>query len=268
MIVAVVALLGTGVWALFFNAYFAVDTVVINGAHYVDEGRLYGIVNDQLDTRRWLFFPQDNIFMFSKNELASLIQNEVSVRNLTIDKDLPRSLTISFKEVEPAAIWSNGEQYYYVNAELDVLSPVSPVLARQSDYITLESGVGEEHVVWTETGRAINVSPDYLAAAELLYREYGSGNEVDEGMAEEGSGSEEALPRVHIQAQPVFIVTTQETTLTMLSLEGLEVYFNIDEDIAAQMQKLDAVLAEKFNGADLVNTTYIDLRFGDKVYFR
>jgi hypothetical protein len=48
---------------------------------------------------------------------------------------------------------------------------------------------------------------------------------------------------------------------------GPAVYFNIEEDIDKQINKLIIIKNEKIK-KDFNKKTYIDLRYGDRVYYR
>lgn len=252
---SILAILATIVWAFLYNPYFTVNEVVIKGAGYVDEGRLYDAVNEQLDERRWLILRQDNIFALSKRQLLARIAAEVMVHDLQLNKDLPGSVTISFVEAEPVAVWSENGNHYYIDADLRVLAPVSEGVATNAPYLHLNAAAAETHVVWTNGVRVVDVVPVYLAAAQAVRERYGRREAQAEG--EKGRGIATA-----------FTITAQETTLTMQYDGGPAVYFNVDGDIDAQIAKLDVLLAEKFNPDELATLRYIDLRFGEKIYYQ
>lgn len=261
IVALLVAVFVAAIWGVLYNSYFSIENVVIKGAGYVNEGNLYRIAEDQLERRRWLVFPQDNIFTFSKGQLAAAIQNEVSVRNLRIDKDLPGSVTVTFEEAEPVAVWFEEDRYYYIDNELRVLSPVSEALAQSAPYVTLRAGEGETHIAWRGGARVLTIDPAYVTAAQMLRERYGA-----RPLAETDAEANREVVDPAIDS--TFTVTTQETTITMHYQNGPQVHFTIDGDVGAQMAKLDVLLAEKFNPDELAKTAYIDLRFGEKIYYQ
>ena len=50
--------------------------------------------------------------------------------------------------------------------------------------------------------------------------------------------------------------------------KNFKVIFSLDNNVEDQILNLDLVLKEKISQEDLVGLEYIDLRFGNKVYFK
>ena len=56
-------------------------------------------------------------------------------------------------------------------------------------------------------------------------------------------------------------------TIKIKLIDGPGIYFNIDENLKQQLDKLLVIKNEKIKD-DFLTKQYIDLRFGDSVYFR
>ncbi|MDP1538585.1 MAG: hypothetical protein Q8M00_00960, partial [bacterium] len=59
-----------------------------------------------------------------------------------------------------------------------------------------------------------------------------------------------------------FIISSREK-LIVLTQEGWELYFNLQEDVKWQLAKLKALLEEKIPPEKRKNLEYIELRFGN-----
>lgn len=247
--VAALAAVSAAAWVLFYNPYFAIEEVVITGGSYIDEGPLYEQVAEQLNERRWWIFNQENIFVFSKKQVAARLQEHVSVDDLAIDRDLPRTLVISFTEKLPAAVWVEEGGAYYIDEEMAVLAnvPGSGVLSGQ---LILKPESGQKHVVVRNGQRVVNLSPAYVQAAAELWNEFGT------------------TPQEALAIEPSFTAVKREVTLIMHYRTGPRVYFNLDDDLQLQIEKLETLLAEKFNPEELAKLEYVDVRFGEKVYYK
>ena len=64
-------------------------------------------------------------------------------------------------------------------------------------------------------------------------------------------------------------VNKQESSVNLNIINnGPEIFFNIEEDLGAQFKKLEVLISEKLKGDRLKKLEYIDLRFGEKVYYK
>ncbi|MDI6883520.1 MAG: hypothetical protein QMC93_03670, partial [Patescibacteria group bacterium] len=59
-----------------------------------------------------------------------------------------------------------------------------------------------------------------------------------------------------------------EEKLTVQILEGWQIFFDPSRDISEQILNLTAILKEKIPPENRRNLEYIDLRFGNKIYFK
>jgi len=55
--------------------------------------------------------------------------------------------------------------------------------------------------------------------------------------------------------------------LVIMTKEKWEIYFHPERDIEWQLKKLKTVLEKEFSGDKRMDLKYIDLRFGDRVYY-
>lgn len=244
---AVIAAIGGFVWALFFNAYFFVDNVIVNGAQRIDEYRIYNIIDQQLQKKRLLFFPQQNIFIFSKRKLKKEILYNFSVNDLRVNKNLPRTLTVSFSEKIPAAIWSEQNRYYYIDADMTVLAEVEGLQVNAAEFIALKNETDQPLIRQSGLSKKVSLAKNYLLFCLALTQK-----SKEQGIA----------------IANTFDINEPEKTLRLRITDGPAVYFNAESDWENQFEKLTVLLSEKLNPNDLKKLEYIDLRFGDKVYYK
>ena len=243
---AVALVAGIG-WLLFFNRYFFIDNIIINGSKNIAEGKIYEIIEGRLQTRRLLFLPQKNIFVFSKRQAKKEILKNFFVADLKINKKLPRTLKISFNENTPVAVWAEGDAYYYIDNNLVVLSPV--------DNLEL-------------TGQLLifkNVSVNMEIKTEGLTKKVG----VGEKYAQACLNLTSKLKAAGLDAESICEINKPDGEVRFnLKAGGTKLRFNVDEDIEKQLEKLKVLLSEKISKDQLTKLEYIDLRFGDKVYYK
>ncbi|MFH1482541.1 MAG: hypothetical protein ABIE46_03405, partial [Patescibacteria group bacterium] len=62
-------------------------------------------------------------------------------------------------------------------------------------------------------------------------------------------------------------IDNEEGTIELKVVSGPIIYFNIKDDLLKQVSKLDVTISQKLK-EEFIKKTYIDLRYGDKVYYR
>ena len=245
LIALVIALIAGLTWALFFNAYFLIGHVNIEGAKLIDQNKIYHIIDQQLQASG--FFNQQNIFIFSKSRAKKEILNNFNVKDLRINKNLPDTLVISFTEKTPVAVWLENENYYYIDSDCNVLSQVDSLSVDATRFIILENELNDSLISQSGEGRQVSLATEYV-----LF-----GLQASKWAAQEGIG-----------INNIFKINQLEKTMRMQIDAGPHVYFNIDNDEQTQLNKLKILLAEKLNENELSKLNYIDLRFGDKIFLK
>ena len=247
LLLLLAALLAGGIiWLLFFNGYFSIDNVIINGSQRIATGKIYDIIDGQLQQKRLFFFPERNIFVFSKRQAKNEILKNFFVTNLKIKKKLPRTITINFSENDSAAVWAEEGGYYYIDNNLIILSPVENLTLTGNllilKNIPQESGIKSEGLT-----KKITVGEEYFRACLSLTNKLQNILTID-------SVCEVNKPEGEVRFN--------------VSANGPKIHFSAEEDLEKQLKKLEVLLADKVPKDKLAKLEYIDLRFGDKVYYK
>ena len=244
---AALILSGTLAWALFFNVYFTIDDVIVQGAELIDEHKIYNIIEKQLQKKRLFIFKQNNFFVFSKRQVKNEILKNFNVADLRVNKDLPRALTVSFAEKTPAAVWSENDHYYYIDADLTVLAEVESLSLNTRQFIVLKNETTQPLIRLSGLVKKVSLDKTYVFfCLNLAQKAVAGGVSIDS----------------------VFLVNEPEKTIRLHITDGPQAYFNVENDLNSQFEKLNILLTEKFNPNDLKKLDYIDLRFGDKIYYK
>ncbi|MFA5318110.1 MAG: FtsQ-type POTRA domain-containing protein [Patescibacteria group bacterium] len=235
-------------WLLFFNRYFEIENVIVEGGQRIEDYKIYNIIGDQTQENRFFFFNQSNIFSFSKRQAKKEILNNYFVDDLKIDKKLPRTIKVIFSERQPAAVWCEEEKYYYVDENLNILLQIDSLDVNVGDYIILKNAEQKTAIEKGGSGKKVAIGEEYLKACLNL--------------------ASEALAN-KIEIDRICKINEKEITVSLNIINnGPEIFFNIEEDLGLQLKKLKALIAEKLKGERLRQLEYIDLRFGEKVYYK
>ena len=65
-----------------------------------------------------------------------------------------------------------------------------------------------------------------------------------------------------------FINIVSDKRVDVETLEGWDIYFNLKDKISSQVLNLGLVLKEKISSEARRNLEYVDLRFGNQVYYK
>jgi hypothetical protein len=217
--------------------------VSIEGAHTVSEEALRAIVHEKLAGRVALLFPKRSVFFYPEASIeAALLSAFPELQSAELSLTDPTSLTVRVSERLPAALLCSRES--------EVVTPC---------YFL------DRH------GYAFAESPDFSGSAYVRFYD-GTPPSI---------GSQVLAPELFEQVL-AFTHSLKELSLTpselRLSPEGnydvvLEggAYIKISSDVGfleARDNLASILSSDAFAGRDIEELEYIDLRFGNKVYYK
>lgn len=238
-IFAFLAVCAALVWLLFFSSVFTVKYVEVRGAQLSSAGDIETMAHMQTEEKRIFFLQQDRLFVFKSEDFKSKLINDYSLENVKIIKKLPSTLIIELQEKQAAAVWLEAEQYYLVDSAADIISPSSP--EELSVPIIRNNGLPKIKE------RKVDVDPSIISTASQIFTNFPS--------------------RFSWISVKELAVSNDARTLILASAKGPMIYFNTSEAVDPQLVRLDTLLQgdlrSRFEKLD-----YIDLRFGDKLYYK
>jgi cell division septal protein FtsQ len=190
-----------------------------------------------------------NIFWVDRNQVAARLRALPLVQHVEIDATLPDTVDISILERQPVAFWLSGEQSYLVDGEGVILKAVDPE---------------------TQSARACAGQPcdPRLAPLPSVVQVDGQplapGDRVDASALAASASLTSLLPTLGVQ--PIGFEWSRDAGLEVPTRDGWRVRFDDGSSIEEQLASLRAIrdqLAQTQTSASL-----IDLRFGDRPYFR
>lgn len=174
------------------------------------------------------FFGSGNILFFDADETSRIILEKFQkIANLNIKKELPDILIVQIEERKPVAVFFKDENYFFIDQEGVIFEKISEL---PKDALIIK---GDEKFVQKERIEKI------LKINSNLKDDLG------------------------VPLEEILIIS--ETKLNAKTLEGWEIYFNLEGDLDWQLEELAVVLKEKIPSEERGNLEYIDLRF-DKIY--
>jgi POTRA domain, FtsQ-type/Cell division protein FtsQ/DivIB, C-terminal len=190
-----------------------------------------------------------NIFWVNRGEGAARLSTLPLVQHVEISATLPDTVDIRIVERQPAGFWTSGDQTFLVDREGVILKAVDAETA----HIRACAGqpcdpqaVGLPSVVQAQAG------------------DLGPGDHVDANALSTSARLASLLPGVG--AQPVSFQWSQDSGLDVAMADGWTARFDQATNLEQQVSALGAVRGELARKKTIAG--FIDVRFGDRPYFR
>ena len=242
---------------LFTSDYFSIKDIVIAGYDRVSPQEIETVISSQQNKKRLLFFNQKNIFLFDKKSVIKELMANPLLESVKINRNLPGTLKIMVTEKTKGLIWALGNQQYYLDLSgvviraIDSSDLIIEKTAAGTDIVRPEAASGNYPLVYDLSAEAVTVGQS-ATSANLVKFVLGLAEEIKAG--------------VNIDISHFNVVTPYFPEVTLITKDGWEVRFKISDDYAKQVRILDSVLEQEVK--DRNNLEYIDLRFGEKVFYK
>jgi cell division septal protein FtsQ len=226
----------SGIYLFLFHPLFQVTSVVVENSANINESNLLEYVNKKTQ-RKLLFLNSKSIFLFSEKKTQNKILSQVSIiKDISIKKVFPGEIKINLVERNPVVICCkeyNTKHCHYMDKE----------------------------------GIAFQKTEDISGGFLLFIKEngYSLGDKVvDENYMNNIFFLANELRKIEIEINYVNI--TKENTIELVTKEGWSVLFSLENN-KSELNNLKLIL-EKIGGEKIKNLDYIDLRFGDRIYYK
>jgi len=228
-------------WLLFSSSLFKLKNIEITGLSRINNSELEQIVYNQSAKKTWIFFNQDNLFLFDREEVITAINNKYNFASLEINKRLPNKLNIEVGERPYSFIFQQGSSLYYASNDAFIISESAVTEEDKQKYLILENKSAENLI---KGNNKISISDVLLSFMMNL------------------NSKLSLYPDLGIER---FVIDQESNTIKVKFKDGPFVYFSTKNDVAEQVERLVLVKKEKISDT-YSKTSYIDLRYGNKVF--
>lgn len=239
-VVPTTLLLLAGAYALFFLPFWKLRTVVAAGNYPFDAGHLRGAIEEQVGGNRFGVVPKSHFFLVRRKALERRLQEEFPLAQVRVVKDWSsRSLRIYGIERPLFGYYFSRGLAFVIDRRGHVLSAAepSPEDARRAlriydldlDIPTAPSTVLEDAAL------------DFFSAIRT--------------------------GKVANFVPKIWAFSKKDGSAEVTAEAGYRTIFNYRDAGEGQLAKLDQVLSHVVK-TDLPKLDYIDLRFGEKVYYK
>lgn len=230
-------------WVFFYSSIFSIQKITVEGTIRIEPDEIANIAKEQLKEKKLFLFTQDNIFFFNTKELKNKLMDKYNFKEIKIFAKKPGTINIKVLEKSYAYVWKEDDKYYYVDIDGYIIKEINIPDIPKNRYPLIEN-IGMNKIY--ENQVVIDKNKINFISEIFSYLQEGNsyGIEIE-----------------------IFQIGDDDKKIILKIVGGPEIYFNSTETADEQFTKLIIIKDEKLK-SDFFSKTYIDLRYGDKVYYR
>ena len=230
-------------YLFFISSVFTLRTIKVQGISRLPEDQISTYAWTQSHERRGGLFKQNNLFFFKTDALAASLAEKFSFDSLQVHKKWPHTLVVSVSERALAFIWRDANGRSFGDSRGCLVKDTNVAEADLANYPILEAAAGQNHF---NQQNCLDVDKNYLQVLFSL---------------------NEKLKNHPDLKTARFLLEGEANTLKIDLSIGPDILFNTKDDLDKQLQKLIIIKQEK-SAAEFNGLNYIDLRYGDRAYFK
>ncbi|MFA6409979.1 MAG: hypothetical protein WCW26_00170 [Candidatus Buchananbacteria bacterium] len=241
---------------LLFGKPLKITAVQVVGNQTITQSEIQTVVYDQMAENRWLIFSQKNILFFSTEQTKKNLMEKYLLDDLKIKKKYFNEVVVTVKEKQAYLIWSTGDEKYSLD-----LSGMAIKKIEDSDLVIVQSGSNE--IVKTESNQS---------GYPIIYDQSCSDVQIGNLVANKKlidfiiNLTEQIELNTDLSISHYNLVNPLANDIALVTAGGWEARFSLDQPIKSQIDLLIVVLQKQVK--DQSKLQYIDLRFGDKVFYQ
>jgi len=237
LIVSSVIFLGL-LYLFFYSSYFKIQNIEVNGLQKIKRESIDNIVHNFLTKRRFLLFSGRNFWLMKESALKAEMNKYYYFEKLEIDSRLPNGLVITVVERQPLINWVVNDVCFHI----DLTGAAIGYCENDSGLFSIRD-LSQKQVT---IGQSV-ITADQLANIIKLHQE--------------------VKKRLLDRYNPLFYELNNQL-FTAKTDTGPEIRYNLSLGVGEQVGRLDLSLKQKDLADNYLNLKYIDLRFGDKVFYQ
>jgi len=235
-----VLLLITGsFYFIFFSPYFRINEISFSGVKNTNHDVINKIIDDYRNSRKYYIFSRNNYWLFNQDELKKIMQEKFWIDYIDMKKIWPNIIVLDVGERESAVNWVSGDKCHRLDLTGTAIEACTDAAAMMtiSDRTNLPMEIGKQPITKNELDDLIKIDQ----AVRIISTSFN------------------------------FKLANYEKTgnsLEMKTADGFSIYFNLAQPVDAQIERLEILMKQKDVVDNLSKMQYIDMRYGDKLFYK
>ncbi len=250
-------------YLLFFSSVFQIEEIEITGNEKVKSERIEERIVPflghvfQVDpffegVGPWRIFDTRSILLLAGKKIEKeVIEVFPRVGRVRVKRHFPDKVVLEIEERVPfAEICERSGRCFVVDESSVAFEESASVKEEKGEGVKVLEVEKEELTVKLEEEKSVNLGEGAMKPSYLqVIRKIKTGVEEDTGFK---------VKDIYYSGERVNVETER----------GVKLYFNLERSAEDQLLNLSLVLKEKISAEELMELEYIDLRFGNRVYYK
>jgi len=234
VILLLIVLSAAFLYLFFYSPFLKVQKITIQNAERVSSSDLKNKAEELLAVKKNKFFSKNIFFIDINNIKTTILEQFPYIEKIEVSRVFPQTINIKVFERREVGIFSKDNNYFFIDKNGVIFEKIPEII---SDYPIIENPTFNEDLKLGKNAINKELMEKILQIKDTL-----------------GIGIEK-----------IFLNSSDK--LVIMTKEKWEIYFHPERDIEWQLKKLKTVLEKEFSGDKRMDLKYIDLRFGDRVYY-
>ncbi len=230
-----------GIISFFYIPKLKIQKISIKSySEKIDKDELSKYISNYLDKKYLGIFPLANFFLFPKNEVKlNILKDFPYVKEVTLDKNFPDTINLEIKEREPEAILCYENDCSFLDEDSFIFQK-APFFSGSTVVKFRDERSGSNRLFLGDKLLDNNQFKNLIKFKDLLKSEK---IEVDE---------------IILKDENIYNIVTSDNWRIIINNEN-----NIDDTLINLKTIINSKIKDKIK-----NLEYIDLRFGNKVFYK
>lgn len=263
------SVIGLIIYFLLFSRYLLINSVTVNSPLKEYNKQISAIINNQLNNKIFSFLDQANYFLFNSTGLKGEIADKFLVKNIVVKKILPNKVEVSFDQIMPVFTWIQGDHFYQIDEkgtiikELFSAQPVTDNLHENKTKSVAGFNLEEVKKFLTYANTDINLPIVYNDKNITLKSRDQISNQAVFGLVNKINVKIVEL-NINVVVYTIDDIN-QPQKIEVVTDSGWKIYLNSD-NLDKQLDNLETLMNSNFKTT--APTEYIELRYGNKLYYK
>lgn len=232
------------IWLFFISQIFTVKGVSITGIVNISEDKITNIAQEQFGRKRMFFLTQKNILFFDAKSLENSIKENYNFKAFSVTKKyFSRNIIINIQENTPEAIWQENNKNYLIDSAGNIVKEVEDLssIGEATSSLPMVINLSGNNKV---NGLKVEIGQDLVKISLNIWRAIGNKYQIKN-----------------------LYIDNDVNSIKCQTVNNTKFYFTTNSDISYQINKLNYTIKEKLKN-DISKINYIDVRYGENVYFK